>query len=220
MRTHRLPASFFLTLILSCSWAWAGSYEDFFDAVKRDNPKTIQQLLESGFDPNTVNAQGRSGLQLAIKEPSFRVANVMIASPETDLNYLTPEGESALMLAALEGYADLSEKLIAQGADVNKPGWTPLHYAATRGHVLLIKILLDNHAYIDAESPNGTTPLMMAAHYGTAAAVKALLEGEADPLMKNEQGLSAIDFAQRADRADIVELIAKTIRNKQPAGEW
>jgi len=37
-------------------------------------------------------------------------------------------------------------------------------------------LLLDEHAYIDAASPNGTTPLMMAAHYGTPSAVKLLLE--------------------------------------------
>ena len=62
--------------------------------------------------------------------------------------------------------------MASMGADVNKPGWTPLHYAATHGHLAIMDLLLEEHAYIDAESPNGTTPLMMAAHYGTPAAVK------------------------------------------------
>ena len=61
-----------------------------------------------------------------------------------------------------------------------------------------MELLLENHAYIDAESPNGTTPLMMAAHYGTPAAVKLLLEAGADPTLKNQLGLTAIDFARRA----------------------
>ena len=81
--------------------------------------------------------------------------------------------ESPLMMAALKGQQDLVTRLIARDADVNKPGWAPLHYAATGGHVAIMKLLLENHAFIDAQSPNGTTPLMMAAMYGSAAAVQA-----------------------------------------------
>ena len=44
-----------------------------------------------------------------------------------------------------------------------------------------------------------TTPLMMAAHYGTAKAVKLLLEEGADPRIKNSLGLSALDFALHGD---------------------
>ena len=128
--------------------------------------------------------------------------------------------ESPLMMASLHGLLDISKQLIARGADVNKPGWTPLHYAATRGHVAVMDLLLENHAYIDAASPNGSTPLMMAALYGTASAVKLLLEAGADPLIQNEQGLTAIDFAHRDKRAESAEIIAAFVRAKQPKGRW
>jgi uncharacterized protein len=103
---------------------------------------------------------------------------------------------------------------------VNKTGWTPLHYAATGGHVEIIQILLDEYAYIDAESPNKSTPLMMAAKYGTPAAVKLLLESGADPTLRNELGLSAIDFAQQGNRRDSAEMIAAAIRAAKPKGKW
>ena len=45
-------------------------------------------------------------------------------------------------------------------------GWSALHYAATNGHVQMMRLLLDNNAYLDAEAPNGNTPLMMAAQAG------------------------------------------------------
>jgi ankyrin repeat protein len=51
--------------------------------------------------------------------------------------------------------------------------------------------------------------------------VKLLLEEGADPLMRNELGLSAVDFALRANRKDAADLIAAAIRDKQPnKGKW
>ena len=210
----------YLVVLFGFPVANAGSYDDFFLAIKRDDSGTIINLLTRGFDPNTLNPAGESGLLLAVKEPSIKVAEVLINWPKTDVELRNKQDESPLMMAAFKGLLDISQKLIARDADVNKTGWTPLHYAATHGHLEIIKLLLDKHAYIDAESPNGSTPLMMAAHYGTPEAVKLLLEAGADPLLKNQQGLSAIDFAQQAKRQDIAEIIAAAIRARKPKGTW
>ncbi|MEP6791356.1 MAG: ankyrin repeat domain-containing protein [Ramlibacter sp.] len=203
-----------------CVNSQAGSYEDFFSAITRDNAGEVTSLLKRGFDPNTPNPQGLHGLFLAVREPSPKVAEVLIAWPKTEVESRSAQDESPLMLAALKGQLDLVKKLIERGADVNKTGWTPLHYASTNGHLEVINLLLENHAYIDAESPNGTTPLMMAAQYGPATAVKLLLEAGADPALKNQLGLNAIDFAQKADRKDAAELIAAFRRSQQPKGKW
>ena len=210
----------YLIVITGFSTANAGSYEDFFQAIKQDNAAFIQNLLQRGFDPNTVDPNGQTGLFIALQEPSLKAAEVLVNWPKTNVNTLNSKDESALMLAALKDHQELAEKLIKKGADVNKTGWAPLHYAATNGHLALISLLLENNAYIDAESPNGTTPLMMAAMYGTAAAVKLLLEEGADPQLKNQQGLTALQFAQRGNRPDSAEALAAAIRNKRPAGQW
>jgi uncharacterized protein len=60
----------------------------------------------------------------------------------------------------------------------------------------------------------------MAAHYGHDSVVKLLLEEGADPMLRNEQGLSAIDFAHRAKRTEAAAMIAAQIRSKQPGGRW
>ena len=172
--------AFFLCIFTGLGLAHAGSYEDFFRAIKQDNAARVQALLNRGF----------------------------------------AQGESPLMMAAIKGQADIAEKLIARDADVNKTGWTPLHYAASSGQLAIITMLIEKSAYIDAESPNGTTPLMMAAMYGTPAAVKLLLQEGADTQLKNQQGLTALQFAQRAQREESIEAIAASIRSKRPAGQW
>lgn len=200
----------------------AGSYDDFFRAVRSDNASSIQELLNRGFDPNTVDEQGQAGLLIAMREPSPKVIQVLLDSPKTNVEVRNAKDESPLMLAALKGQQDLVKRLIARDADVNKPGWTPLHYAATGGHVAIMKELLENYAFIDAQSPNGSTPLMMAAMYGSAAAVQLLLDEGADTAMKNQLGMTALDFAKRANRPDAVRLLSAAAQaNKRPSdGKW
>ncbi len=219
MRNH-IKKFVYLIVLFGYSVLHAGSYEDFFVAIKQDNAAAVTSLLQRGFDPNTPNPEGLPGLYLALREPSLKVAGALIAWPKTNVEIRTSEDESPLMMAALKGHLELARKLIERDADVNKTGWTPLHYAATNGHLAIMGLLIENHAYIDAESPNGSTPLMMAAHYGTPAAVKFLLEAGADPSLKNQLGLTAIDFAHRANRKDAAELIAASVRAAQPKGKW
>ena len=213
----------YLIVLIGFNSSFAGSYEDFFQAIKRDDAQVVQRLLARGFDANTLDPRGQSGLAIALREPSPKVANALIDWPKTDLNALSAQGESPLMLASLKGELELALKMIKKGADVNKTGWTPLHYAATSGEVKVISALLENHAYIDAESPNGSTPLMMASMYGTGAAVKLLLAEGADPLLKNQQGLTALQFAQTANRPDAIEILANVVkgaRAQRPPGVW
>jgi uncharacterized protein len=209
-----------LVVLVGFSVAHAGSYDDFFVAIKRNDANAVTTLLNRGFDANTLDKDGNSALFLAVREPSIEVATVLIQWPQTEVESRTAKDESPLMIASLKGLTDVCTALIARGADVNKTGWTPLHYAATMGHVPVIALLLENYAYIDAESPNGSTPLMMAAHYGSVESVQQLLSAGADPLLKNEKGLTAIDFAYAAKREDVAKLIAASVRARSPKGVW
>ncbi len=203
--------------------ATAGSYEDFLRALRLDELETLRRLQRLGFDFNTRDEGGQPGLMLALRSDSLRAAEFLLDQPGIDLDALAPNGENALMLAALRGHVGLFKRLIGQGAEVNKPGWTPLHYAATQpdwSSVEMVRLLLEQHAYIDAASPNDTTPLMMAARYGNAASVRLLIDADADVTLRNQQDLSARDFARAADRQDLVELINRALRVKLGPASW
>ena len=201
----------------------AGSFDDYFAAVKRDNMSALLALLLRGFDVNTVDEKGQHGLHVALRADSLQVALFLAKLIGVQVNATTPQGETPLMIAALRGHTEVARALIAQGADVNKPGWTPLHYAAThagRAAKELAALLLEHHAYIDAESPNGTTPLMMAAQYGEPDVLRLLLEEGADPMLRNQQKLSALDFAVRGSRPTSAEIIQAHVKKAQPKGKW
>lgn len=192
--------------------AYAAPADDYFTAIKNDNDGAVVTLLFRGLDVNTVDAQGRHGLQVALLEGSLNVAKTLLDLSGTEVNTRSKQDETPLMMAALKGHTDMAKRIIKRGGDVNKTGWTPLHYAATGGHLEIMKLLLAEHAYIDAESPNKSTPLMLAAMYGTLEAVDLLLEEGADLVVKNDQGMTAIDFAQQAERKDVVLAIENAKR--------
>ncbi len=197
------------------STAFAGSYVDFFRAILRDDASTTRQLLREHFDPNTPSESAQPALLYALRQESYKSARVLIEDPRTLLNQTNPQGESALMLAALKGQTALVEQLINRGATVNKPGWTALHYAATGPKVEIVAMLLVHDADLNAASPNGTTPLMMAARYGSPETVKLLLEAGANPELKNQMGLNALDFAREGGRPDASKLLQQVLDHPQ-----
>ncbi|MDM0119000.1 ankyrin repeat domain-containing protein [Variovorax arabinosiphilus] len=211
----------YLVAATAFSFAHADSFNDFFRAVRSNNASGVESLLRRGFDPNTRDEHGLTGLLIAIREPSPRVVQVLLASPQTNVELRNGNDESPLMLAAIKGQMDLVKQLIARDADINKPGWTALHYAASSGQVEIMKLLLEKYAFIDAQSPNGTTPLMMAAMYGSPDSVKLLLDEGADPLMKNQQNMTAMDFAVQGKRPDAIEMLKAVVQAKRPSdGKW
>lgn len=211
---------FVYALSLFASPVSAGVYDDYFHAIKTDDTRTLTTLLFRGMDPNTIGPDGLPGLVLAAREGSLKSAGLLLSQKKTKIEARSLQDESALMMAALNGYEELVKALIAKGADVNKTGWTPLHYAATKGHINIIKLLLEKFAYIDAESPNKSTPLMMAAMYGTFDSLKLLIDEGADVLLKNDLNLTALDFARQANRSDSAALLLKTVEAKRPKGSW
>lgn len=219
-----LRRSLLLLPFVGLAPARAGSFEEFFAAIQRDDADTITTLLLRGFDVNTRDPKGQVGLTLALQAGSLKVFDVLLLGSNLQVDARNAKDESPLMIAALRGHVGAVQALLARDADVNKTGWTPLHYAATSSQPQqpeIIALLLEHHAFIDAESPNGTTPLMMAAHYGTRESVQLLLEEGADPSLKNQLGLTAAAFALRANRKDIADVIAAAVRKRQPnRGSW
>lgn len=175
--------------------------EAFLQAVARDDKSMVMTYMVRGIDPNTRNAKGDTALLIAIKEQSWKAAETLLLYPALDLNARNQAGETVLMLAALRGRLDWLKLLLGRGAKVNQTGWTALHYAASfPDDSDCLEWLLKQGAEPNARSPNGSTPLMMAARYGSERAVDALLAAGADKSLMNDRGLKAFDFARTAER--------------------
>ena len=195
--------------------AVAAPIDSLIKSVKFDDVDGVKKLLAKGMDPNSVDNQGMPLLVLAAREKSDKVGAALLANPKTNVEIEDKAGENAMMMAALNGDLEFVKQLIAKDAEVNKKGWAPLHYAAANGHDDIVKLLLDHSAYVDAGSPNGTTPLVMAARGGHVSTVKLLLDNGADLTVKNQIGLTALDFAKTYKEPDVVEGLTARLQQMQ-----
>ncbi|MFP5394112.1 MAG: ankyrin repeat domain-containing protein [Gammaproteobacteria bacterium] len=188
--------------------AQADPLRDLVLAAQLDDASGIDKLLRRGVSPNAIDpVTGESVLLLALREGSQRAIDRLLAAPDLQTELAAPNGNTALMMAAFKRNRRAVETLLARGAQVNRAGWSPLHYAAAAGDADIARLLLEHGARIDALAPGDLTPLMLAAREGQDEAVTTLLRAGADVSLRSGEGLNAAQIAVRADKRRIATLI-------------
>jgi uncharacterized protein len=212
MLTKHFKTFIYLIVFNLISVAHAQTSVNFFRAVNVDDAGTVKQLLERGFDPNTLDEKGQVGLYLALRDASPKVVAALLAHPRTRIDATNQADETPLMMAALRGQVEAARQLLDRGAALNRPGWTPLHYAASGPEPRMVVLLLERGAQIEAHSPNRSTPLMMAARYGPEESVDHLLARGASLRARNDAGLGPADFAEGAGRESLAARLKAAAR--------
>ncbi len=182
--------------------AYADPRIELLEAVKADDGPTVTQLLRRGVSPNTREREYGPAPMMAATLHAWNSLRALAISPRVELNVTNKRNETPLMLAAISGELEVVRLLVEHGAEVNRSGWSALHYAATGGHVPVVRYLIEHNAYIDAESPNKTTPLMMAARHQNLAAMHLLVDLGADPTAINEAGVAAADYMRMSGQPE------------------
>jgi len=136
---------------------------------------------------------------------------------------LIPACHGTLHSAARDGDVAKVRTLLDQGEPVDKlnmGGFTPLMYGI--GHLDMTKVLLERGANPSFRTSQGVTPLHLAAEYGYADSVRALLEAGADPEPGSVKlGLGSdgtpLTIAQQKGSTRIVALLRDAIDKKTMA---
>jgi ankyrin repeat protein len=213
--------------------------DEFLDAIKRGDTARINQLLQE--NPTLSNAREKSGvsaiflalyrgnkagaLAIASKKPELdvfeasalgdvkRLKDIVNHDPASVSSY-SPDGFTALALAAYLGQRESVEYLVEKGADLNalarnETGYTALTGAVSQNHNEIARILVRKGAQVNHGYEGGFTPLMHAAYAGNIELVSFLLQNGADPTAKNGEGKTPLAFAQERNNSQIIELLRK-----------
>lgn len=172
------------------------------EAAISDSPEVVRLLLEHGARVDQSNPEGETALMVAARQGSMEIARTLLEHG-ADINAREQwGGQTPLMWASAQQQTDMMRLLIENGADIdakgkarywdrritseprpkdmNKGGFSPLHYAARQGCTQCVEILAGAGADLDTIDPDRVTPLNLALinqHFDTAA---ALIEAGAD----------------------------------------
>ncbi|CAM9293998.1 unnamed protein product [Ectocarpus sp. 8 AP-2014] len=107
-----------------------------------------------------------------------KLTKTLLATGAVDVNEITEEGCTPLMISAQNGHGGVTQLLIDAGADLDAAtdeGVTSLHQAADGGHSEILSMLVKAGANHDTQTYNGSTPLYDAAFHGHLDIVRKLL---------------------------------------------
>lgn len=118
-----------------------------------------------------------------------------------------------LLDASISGNIAEIRELLSKGANVNYPdqelGDRPLHRAAMEGRVEAARVLIENHADVNAADNLGSRPLHWAADDGNMDMIRLLVESGAQAHALNSHNQTAADWAEREGHSDAARFLRR-----------
>jgi hypothetical protein len=172
------------------------------------SPGPARDALKGGADPQARDAQGRTGMHIAINHSEYPYNNrgrelvSMFLNRGLDINTKDGAGATILHHATQDESYNICIKLrdlLSFGGDIearDNDGRTPLHWAVQKGYKTDgVKYLLEAGAQVNARDEAGATPLHLAARRGDADVIRALIAAGADIHAEARDGRKVWDYA-------------------------
>jgi len=197
-------------------------------ACEYGHQKIIKLLIDYGSNINEKDKNGENALIIAFKYGYLEIVKLLIQNSTND-NYLKiidlliknnelsrnmnkkdKDGNTPLMLACHNGYLEIVQFLIKNGANVNEKnhiGENALMFASMFGNLKLIMLLFKNNASVEGKGYNGKNVLMFASMCGHLDLMMLLIKYGADINWKDVDGKTALHYAKEYNQIKIIKYL-------------
>jgi len=218
-----------------------GNNVKFFEAISGGDLTRVKSMLDN--DPELLTSRDEQGVspilaalyhhqrevlgELIMRVPKLDIweasatghllqVEEILGQDRSLLNAFSPDGFTALGLAAFFGRKAILEELVRRGADVNIPSNNlmrvqALHSAVAHQNtsvaIQMARLLLERGAEVNASQTGGWRPLHEAAMRGNIELIKLLLHWGADPNAENDEGKTPLDMAIQSGDENIISLL-------------
>ena len=150
----------------------------------------------------------------AVKYQNIKDCQLMIANYKSDIDKQNIHGETAVKIAADLNNIQITELLLANGANPNisdNKGWTPLLNATQHNNPELVKLLLKYCAKETIDTQNGYdfNALNIAVSDGYYEIAEVLLKNGANPNMLYKNNWTLLLTATNKNNLELVKLLLK-----------
>eukprot|EP00468_Gymnochlora_sp_CCMP2014_P013570 CAMPEP_0167745776 /NCGR_PEP_ID=MMETSP0110_2-20121227/3341_1 /TAXON_ID=629695 /ORGANISM="Gymnochlora sp., Strain CCMP2014" /LENGTH=334 /DNA_ID=CAMNT_0007630459 /DNA_START=47 /DNA_END=1048 /DNA_ORIENTATION=+ len=183
-------------------------------------------LLMFGGYRSDAQRFGFQNIQDIFKKPELD-ENGIIQNPEggspsnilSELGFMVDARFEELMEACVEGDLKLVKTILKERPhSINHRSVVmPLHAAVQHRRKKIVVWLIENGAFVDARTEDGSTAIALAAYNGDMELVKMLAERGSDPGIKNQQGYNALEVAQMQGYHEIHEYLTTSGRLQNAA---
>nr|KYP71517.1 Ankyrin-2 [Cajanus cajan] len=158
-------------------------------AAGEGHVRVIQFCVSMGGNPNLVDWKGWSPLHYAAWGGHVEAVECLLECSNVK-GVRDREGRRASCVAAEREESEARRRLLDLLRDQN--GWSPLHWAAFKGRIKSVKVLLEHGAEVDTVDDAGYTPLHCAAEAGhLQVALFLLAHGASQANLKSFPRLAA-----------------------------
>jgi ankyrin repeat protein len=185
------------------------------EAVHAANTGKVLELVSEGASLEARDAENRTALLLATRANLVEIATALIKAG-ADVNAKDSIHDTPFLYAGAEGRNEILKLILATGKanlrDTNRYGGTALIPAAHHGHPETVRLLLNTAIDVDHVNNLGWTALLEAVILGDGGTVyheivKLLLEGGADAMIADKDGVTPLAHAKVRGFTEIVRLI-------------
>lgn len=186
------------------------------NAIFNNDLKEFKEILSTQKDRlmELRDEQGRTPLLFSTQLNRVEMAKILIDSG-ADVNARDAKQDTPYLYAGAEGRNEILAMTLQKGADLkstNRYGGTALIPAAEKGHLETVKMLLKTKVNVNHVNRLGWTALLEAVILSDGGEthqkiIQELIKGGADVNLPDNNGVTALQHAQKKNYTKIVEIL-------------